>query len=105
MHKWVSVKVGTPGNEIPCILLRRDMGITSVYQKFAEWDGNEWIDIDGSVVTGVKAWTKAPTYDSRLEELISKIAGCMENDKCEEKDCCYFVAPNLFEELLEYINE
>jgi hypothetical protein len=104
MKKWVSVKVGMPNSEIACILLRRDMDSISVYPKFAEWDGKEWIDIDGEAIPGVIAWTAAPTYNVEAEQTLSKLAGCVENDKCENQDCCYFVALDLLEKLLEYTN-
>ena len=103
MQKWISVKVGLPNSEIPCVVAQRSMNTISVYPKFVENDGTEWVDIDGEAVTGVVAWQKAPQYDLRLEETLSKIAGCVNNDKCENKECCYFVTLDLFEALLEYI--
>ena len=103
MKRWMSVKASMPNEDIPCVVLQRCIGVTAVYQKFSEWDGTEWVDIDGAVVPGVIAWQKAPTYDNRIEQTLSKLAGCVNNDKCEEKDCCYFVALDLIEELLGYI--
>lgn len=103
MSKWVSVKVGMPVEDVTCIALQRCMDVTAVYPKFVEWDGEEWVDIDGAVIPGVIAWQKAPAYDVRREQALSKLAGCVANDKCEESDCCYFVALDLIEELLKYI--
>ena len=100
--KWIKSQDSIPDSQIPCIVTRRDMGMTSVYPKFAEWDGNEWVDIDGDPVTGVIAWRQAPVYDSRLENALEKLKGCINNDKCEQRDCCYFVALDLIEELLKY---
>ena len=105
MTKWVSTKVGMPNSEIPCVLLCKCVDTLDVYPKFAQWDGLHWIDIDGDVVTGVIAWTKAPEYNAKAMEAFSKLAGCANNDKCEEKDCCYFVTLDLIEQLLEYIDE
>lgn len=105
VSKWVSVKVAMPNSEIECILLRRDMDAAIVYPKFAEHDGVDWVDIDGNVVDNVIAWTEAPKYNEKIEESLSKLAGCVANDKCEEKDCCYFVALDLLETLLENIME
>lgn len=103
MTKWISVKVGMPNSEIECVGLRRTMDSISVYPKFIEWDGTDWIDIDGESVDGVEAWTVAPEYDGKATEALKKLTGCVGNDKCEEKDCCYFAALDLIETLLEYI--
>lgn len=100
MAEWVSVKVAMPNNEIACVALRRNMDKVLVYPKFVEWDGDDWIDIDGEAVPGVIAWTKAPEYNTKIEEVLSKLAGCVGNDKCEEKDCCYWVAADLIQTLL-----
>ena len=104
MKEWVSVKVGMPNDEISCIVLQRCMDLTAVYPKFVQWDGKEWVDIDGAVVPGVIAWQKTPEYDGYLEELLSRVFGCYENDKCEEKDCCYFARCSDIAALLEYMN-
>ena len=103
MTKWVSVKVGHPDTEIACLALRRETDTLKVYPKFVAWDGKDWIDIDGEAVPGVVAWTKAPEYNIKFEQTVSKLMGCVENDKCENKDCCYFVTLDLLEALLEYI--
>ena len=102
MARWIKSQWNTPDSQIPCIVTRKCMGLTSVYPKFAEWDGEEWVDIDGEPVTGVIAWRKVPEYNVRLEEALGKLEGCVKNDKCENRDCCYFVALDLIEELLKY---
>lgn len=103
MKSWTSVKVAMPNDDVVCVALQKAIDVCAVYPKFVAWDGAEWVDIDGAVVPGVIAWQKAPTYDNRAEEILSKLAGCVANDKCEDHDCCYFVALDLFEKLLEYI--
>lgn len=103
MSKWMSVKTGLPNEDIDCVVLQS--GSTDVYPKFAQWDGTEWVDIDGNVIPGVIAWQKAPEYNTKLEELLSRVFGCYENDKCEEKDCCYFARCSDIAALLEYIND
>ena len=103
MNKWVNTKVGMPNSEIACVVLRRSMDALSVYPKFVEWDGKDWIDIDGEVIPGVIAWTKAPDYDQTAEKLLRKLAGCYEKDSCEQRDCCYFARSNELYSLLEYI--
>lgn len=105
MKSWVSVKTGMPNESVDCVVLQRCVDTAAVYPKFCEWDGTEWVDIDGTAVPGVIAWQTAPTYNAKLEELLSRVFGCYENDKCEEKDCCYFARCSNIAALLEYMND
>jgi len=103
VRKWVSVKVRSPDSEIECFLAKRDGRSLVTHKKLAEWDGKEWVDIDGETVEGVEWWMEAPT--SAPLNALEKINGCISNDKCEKMDCCYFTAGKEIETLMEYINE
>lgn len=105
MSKWVSVKTGMPNEDIACVVLIKDIDTVGVYAKFTEWDGRSWVDVDGDIVTGVIAWQKAPDYNPKLEELLSRVFGCYANDKCEETDCCYFARCSDIAALVEYMND
>ena len=104
MDKWVSVRTGLPNSEIPCLVLQRVDGMITVYPKFVEFDGTDWVDIDGEKIDGVIAWCKAPAYDNGIERAVQIFTGCVEHDSCEKVDCCYFAKQKEIKALLEYID-
>lgn len=105
MKEWVSVKDGMPNSQIECVVAAREHDLIYTHKTFAQWDGERWIDANGEEVRNVAAWTKAPVFNKRAAEAMSKLLKCLENDKCEQKDCCYFVTLDSIEALLKYISE
>ena len=104
MTKWVSVQDDMPGTEIECVVAAREHDLIYTHKVFAQWDGGCWVDACGEVVENVIAWTKAPIY-GKAKEAIEKLQKCLENDKCERKDCCYFATFDLIKALMKYIEE
>ena len=102
---WVSVKDGMPDTEIECVVAAREHDLIYTHKIFAQWDGYRWVDAEGEEIKNVVSWVKAPVFNLKAEEAMKKLRGCLENDKCEEKDCCYFVTLDLLKALLEYIKE
>lgn len=105
MTKWVNIQDALPNTEIECVVAAREHSLVYVHKTFAQWDGSCWIDANGEEIENVIAWTRAPSINRKVMETLEKLRKCVENDKCEEKDCCYFVTLDLLEALLEYINE
>ena len=62
MNDWISVKDRLPDTETECLLAQRDGTAIKTYPKLAEWDGFEWVDIDGEEVENVECWMKAPEF-------------------------------------------
>ena len=104
MEKWISVRTGMPNEEVPCIVLQRRADAAEVYPKFCEYDGENWVDIDGEIVPGIIAWVKAPSYDTMALTAVSKLAGCFDKDTCEVPDCCYFANQLEIAALLRYLD-
>ena len=67
MKQWTSVKTAYPNDGVDCVVLQQCADTIDVYPRFTQWDGTEWVDIDGEVVPGVIAWQTAPMYDRKLE--------------------------------------
>ena len=105
MTEWIRVQEGMPDTEIECVVVAREHDLIYTHKVFAQWDGYRWVDVEGCEVKNVVAWTKAPIFNQKAAEALNKLLKCLENDKCEQKDCCYFVALDLIEALLKYINE
>lgn len=105
MTNWVSVKEGMPDTEIECVVAAREHDLIYTHKTFVQWDGYRWVDACGEEVKDVVAWIKAPVFNAKAAEAMSKLLKCLENDKCEQKDCCYFVALDLIEALLKYIKD
>lgn len=103
MKRWVNIRDGLPECETECLLAVKRMGTIVTHKKLAEWDGYEWIDVDGEAVKDVELWMEAPKAEP--ETIINKLILCVENDKCENRDCCYFVTLDELEALLKYIKE
>lgn len=101
MKEWMNVSDSLPDFDVPCVVVNNE----GVYQKFVEFSGDCWVDIDGDIVMDVFAWMKAPVYENRAERIIERIKQCVENDKCEQVNCCYFIALDELETLLEYIKD
>ena len=109
MGKWNRVADGMPGENIACLVCRRvsDMKAFPQYETHpmtAEWNGKEWVDIEGDVVENVVYWQECPKV-SRFEGVKDKLQACLDNDACEMTECCYFTKQKELSALLKYINE
>lgn len=104
MSGWVNVEDRLPDEETECFLAVRSGNNYVTHKKLAEYANGEWVDIDGDVVTGVAWWMKAPVIDRR-KEILERLMRCVGNDKCENRDCCYFVTLDELETLLKYCEE
>ncbi len=105
MTKWINVQDSMPDTEIECVVAAREHNLIYTHRLFVQWDGCRWVDAEGEEIKDVVAWTKAPIFNQKVAEALNKLLKCLENDKCEEKDCCYFAAFDLIKALLKYIEE
>jgi len=101
MKGWVNIKDGLPDCVTECLVAVKRMDAIDTHKKLAEWDGTAWVDVDGEVVNGVVYWMKAPS--PKPETVIEKLIRCVENDKCENQDCCYFAMLNELKALRDYL--
>lgn len=107
MNKWVSAKETLPDIETACLVSTRVLSMASwkkycTYPLSAAWDGKEWVDVNGDIVYDVEYWQELPKVDERIG-IIEKLIGCVENEHCENKDCCYFTTFDELEALLKYM--
>lgn len=101
MNGWVCVNAGLPNEGVECIVAQKVPDAIMTYKKYVAWDGCDWVDIDGNVVTDVYAWRKAPEFSYFVVETLNRLKECAENDKCERTDCLYFVEPGVIERMIE----
>ena len=109
MAKWVSVKDQLPGEDVACIISYRinDSKAFPQYKTHpltAEWDGANWVDIDGDIVKSVVYWQELPQV-TPCEIAKEKMLECLAKDTCESTDCCYFTTQKELSALLKYIKE
>ena len=102
MATWASVRDRMPDSETECLVTQKIGALEKTYPKYAEWDGASWIDVDGCEVEHVEWWMKAPIFE-KGQRIVEKLIQCVENDHCENKDCCYFARLDELEALLEYM--
>ena len=109
MSKWIMAKDKLPDEGKVCLVSCR-INDSSGFPKYithpmsVEWDGKEWIDIEGEVVENVIYWQEEPTVSS-FAGAVEKIQACIEKDSCENKECCYFTTQRELSALLKYIKE
>ena len=105
MINWTNTQDGKPDTETECIVAVREHDLVYTHKTFVQYDGKRWVDANGDEINGVIAWTKAPEYNMKAAEAMNRLLKCLENDKCETKDCCYFAALDLIAALLKAIKE
>ena len=105
MINWIKTQDEMPDTETECIVAASVHDLVYTHKTFVKYDGKQWVDANGDVVDNVVAWIKAPQYNVKAAEAMNRLLKCLENDKCEAKDCCYFAAIDLIEALLKAIKE
>lgn len=106
---WNRASETLPDANIVCLVCRR-VSDSRVSPKFethpmtAEWNGEEWIDIEGDSVDNVVFWQELPKVSS-VESVKEKIQACLSHDACEITECCYFTRQKELSAMLKYIKE
>lgn len=107
--KWIKVTDRLPDEDTICLVSCR-IADSKQFPKYtthplsAEWNGKEWVDIEGETVKNVEYWCELPTVNKYVG-VIEKIEACVANDACEETDCCYFTKQRELSALLKYIKD
>lgn len=107
--EWINAKDKLPDNDVVCLVSSR-VSDSKAFPQYvthplsAEWNGREWVDIDGEIVKNVVYWQEIPKV-SQFIGIKEKIQACLEKDTCENTECCYFTTQREMSALLKYIKE